>query len=59
MFYKFQCATKDCVYNITPCFVIDATKEVLCGGCQNKGTATAITNDQAIALGLITESVPE
>jgi len=59
MFYQFQCAIKDCVYNITPCFVINATKQVLCGGCQNYGTATAITDEQAIKLDLITESVPE
>jgi hypothetical protein len=54
MFYRFQCTTNECVYNETPCLLLNATKSVLCGSCNKTGTAIALTNEEAIELGLIT-----
>lgn len=59
MLYKFQCQTVDCVYNLNPCFLIDASDEVLCGGCRNKGIATKLEDQEIDVEESVITTTPE
>jgi len=52
MLFQFKCETIDCVYNLSPCFLVDASDRVLCGGCKQFGTAIQVEQppEEPIAL---------